>query len=409
MGTERAFASASGSDRNGAALRRRLVERIGEDLGAGPAPDVLFAFATPDLGIDLDRLGTVLAAETGARTVLGCTGGGVIGREAEHEGGHALALLAARLPGAKLAPFTRDMDALEAPDPDSPDAAAPARPRPDGDLAWPDVPAGSAAGEPTFLLLADPFSFAPDPALARFARRWPGRPVLGGLASGANQPGGHRIWSGTAALDGGAAGLALRGVDLHAVVSQGCRPIGRRFVVTSARDNRILTLAGRPAAEALRETLDGLSPEDLALARTSLHLGLVAHENRAEFRRGDFLIRNLLALVPSEGSLIVGDEPRRGQTIQFQLRDAATAREDLEALLDADMADHADAPPRAVLAFSCGGRGSHLFGGPDHDLLLLRSRYGDVPVAGFFCNGEIGPVGARSFVHGFTTSLAVFR
>ncbi|MHC4925554.1 MAG: FIST signal transduction protein, partial [Planctomycetota bacterium] len=206
----------------------------------------------------------------------------------------------------------------------------------------------------------------------------------------------------------GAVGLALTGGDVtvRPLVSQGCRPVGRRFAVTKGEGNRIHTLAGKRAEDALRETVESLSEEDRALARTSLHLGRVAHEASAEFHRGDFLIRNLVALVPEDGSLLVGDHVRVGQTVQFQLRDADTATEDLGEMLDSAAAE---GTPGAALLFSCGGRGSHLFGRPDHDLGMIRRGLGEFPLAGFFCNGEIGPVGADNFLHGFTTSLALFR
>ncbi|MCK6479191.1 MAG: FIST C-terminal domain-containing protein [Planctomycetes bacterium] len=387
-----AFASASATGPELEPLLGEVASRALAALGPGGPPDLAVLFATPDFGPGSAGAGPRVAALTGARRLLGCSGGGVIGAEAEREGGRSAALLLGRLPGTEILPFHLRQDDLVAFD---------------GPEAVRRLLGVEEAGSPSFLLLPDPFSVDGDGLLAALNEAFPGRPVMGGVASGAHRPGGHALW-----LDGevhreGAVGVALRGgsVVLRPVVSQGCRPVGRRYAVTRAEGPRIHALAGKPAAEALKETVAALSERDRALARTSLHLGRVAHEARDEFRRGDFLIRNLVAIVPEDGSLVVGDHARVGQTVQFQLRDAETAAEDLAELLGLEAAA---GRPAAGLLFNCGGRGSHLFAEPDHDISLLRSRLGEFPLAGFFCNGEIGPVGPRNFLHGFTASLALF-
>ena len=392
MTAKAAFASASAAGGGLPDLIEKVSSRALAGLGEGGPPDLAVLFATPDFGAPHLEAGPKVRARTGARRLLGCSGGGVIGSEAEREDGRSVSLLLARLGGADLHPFrVLQEDLAEVED------GAELRERTG-------VP---AEGDPSFLLLADPFSVDGEALLERMNEAWPGRPVLGGLASGGSRHGVHALWLDDAVEREGAAGIAIRGgpFALRPLVSQGCRPVGRRFTVTRAEGPRLFQLAGRPAVEVLRETLDGLTPEDRELARTSLHIGRVAHEARSDFHRGDFLIRNLVAMVPEDGSLVVGDQLRPGQTVQFQLRDAATATEDLRELLDLETSV---SRPSAGLLFSCGGRGSHLFGVPDHDLSLVRGRLGAFPLAGFFCNGEIGPVGPRNFLHGFTSSLALF-
>ncbi len=386
-----AFASAAATGPDLPEVLREVSERAVASLpGEGP-PDAAFLFLTPDFGRGVADAGAVVRRLTGARHLLGCSGGGVIESGGEREDGRSAALLLARLPGVGLRPFSLDQEGLEGIGGSADTERV---------LGVPREPA------PVFLLLADPFSLDGDALLEALNVAYPGRPALGGLASGGDRPGRHVLWLDDRSFSGGAAGFAVTGdVRVRPLVSQGCRPIGRRFVVTSAEGPRIRTLAGKPAAAALQETFAALPEADQALFRTNLHIGRVAHEARAEFRRGDFLIRNLMALVPEDGSIVVGDHVRLGQTVQFQLRDASTAREDLEALLDEEMRA---GKPGAALVFSCGGRGTHLFGVPDHDLGILREKMGPVPMAGFFCSGEIGPVGPRNFLHGFTSSLALF-
>ena len=392
METSAAFGSASAAGKALPALLDDISTRALSALGPGDPPDLAVLFVTPDFGQSHADAGPRVLERTKSAHLLGCSGGGVIGAEAEREEGTAASLLLARLGGAEITPFRLVQEDLDS------------EGGPDGLREKVGVPAGTDA---SFLLLADPFTIDGEGLLDGMNAAWEGRPVLGGLASGASRHGVHALW-----LDGsiereGAVGVALRGgsVALRPLVSQGCRPVGRRFTVTKAEGPRLFTLAGRPAVEALRETVEALPPEDQELARTSLHIGRVAHEARTEFHRGDFLIRNLVAMVPDDGSLVVGDHLRAGQTVQFQLRDAATASEDLAALLDLEAAGER---PSGGLLFSCGGRGARLFGMPDHDLGLVKDRLGAFPIAGFFCNGEIGPVGPRNFLHGFTSSLALF-
>jgi small ligand-binding sensory domain FIST len=191
------------------------------------------------------------------------------------------------------------------------------------------------------------------------------------------------------------------------VVAQGCQPIGRPWTITKAEGNILAEIGGRPALDVLVETVQALRPEDQLRARRNLLVGLVIDEYRPEFDRGDFLIRNLLGVDTRAGTIAIGAQPRVGQTIQFQLRDAAAADEDLRQLLDQTREQLGETRPVAALLCSCNGRGRDLFGVPDHDARAVHDLLTTAPLAGFFCNGEIGPVGGKPFLHGFTASLAL--
>jgi small ligand-binding sensory domain FIST len=276
-------------------------------------------------------------------------------------------------------------------------------------VGWPDAlpqrwPEGSA-----LLLVADPFSFAVDALLARLNEDQPGARILGGMASGGMGPGRNRLLLGRRELRHGAAAVLVHGaVRVESVVSQGCRPIGQHFVVTKAQGNVIEELGGKPALERLQEVFQDLAPEDQALVQSGLHVGRVINVYQDQFRRGDFLVRNVVGADPRTGAIAIGDFVRPGQTVQFHVRDAATADEDLrELLVRVRAADQA--APRGALLFTCNGRGSRLFGMPDHDAALVRECLGEIPLAGFFAQGEVGPIGGSNFLHGFTASLALFR
>ena len=197
-------------------------------------------------------------------------------------------------------------------------------------------------------------------------------------------------------------------VALASVISQGCTPIGETWTITKAERHYIHEIANRPAYEVLAETFSNLSPQEQQKSRGNLFVGLVINEYLEEFHRGDFLIRNLIGADPKSGSIAVGAFPRAGQTVQFQRRDAATGTEDMNALLHRTQKQLAGKSVYGACLCSCNGRGHRLFGEPGHDARHVQQQFGPIGLAGFFCNGEIGPVGEKNFLHGYTASLALF-
>jgi small ligand-binding sensory domain FIST len=259
------------------------------------------------------------------------------------------------------------------------------------------------------LVLAEPYSFPADVLLSRLNEDRPRFRVLGGMASGGWGPGQNKLLFGGRALDRGAVCVMVDGsTRVRSVVSQGCRPIGRPLVVTKADRNVILELGGRPALGQLQEVFGGLSESEQRLVRQGLHVGQVINEYQDQFGRGDFLIRNVTGADPQSGAIGIGDYVRVGQTVQFHIRDAASADEDLHALLEAARAE-SPAACLGALVFTCNGRGTRLFDGPDHDARAIAAHWPQLPVAGFFAQGEIGPIAGRNFLHGFTASVALFE
>ncbi len=361
--------------------------------GLGGQCDLAVLFMTELYG-DLDAALVPGAAKQalGCRHLIGCNSSGVIAGRQEVEMEPAVTLMGMRLPGVKITPFSLS--------PSRAAALTAADLLRDLDIYPTD--------HPKFLQLADPMTSDIETVLQLFNDAYPGAPVVGGLASGLAI--GRPNWM---LLDDdlyqqGAAGLALTGeVEVDTVVAQGCRPIGAPLIVTKAEGHILYELGGQPPLEVLREVIRGLSEADQELARQSLFAGVVMNEYQAQFKRGDFLIRNLMGYDAESGALMIGTNLRAGQTLQFQLRDARTSDEDLKAMLDHMRAggDHS----RGALLVSCCGRGRGLYGEPDHDASVIQARRGPMPLAGFFANGEIGPVGARNYIHGYTSSLAVIR
>ena len=254
------------------------------------------------------------------------------------------------------------------------------------------------------ILLADPHGFPIDVLLTHLNDAHPGLPVIGGMASAGP---GAALLKGDDVSPGGAVGVVVRGARVMTCVSQGARPIGPEMIITAGEGGQIHELASRPALEKLREVVEDLSPEERTLAARGLMLGVVVDQNKPEYERGDFLVRAITGADEDEGTLSVGTGVRVGQAVRLHVRDAASAHDDLVDTLDRDLAWLPKTPAGALL-FTCNARGAGMFGVPDHDAQAVSEALNGAPTGGFFCAGEIGPVGPRSFVHTFTATLAVF-
>lgn len=377
-----------------AALAGRAIGRMARN-GLGDAPaDLACLFLSSHYAERAKELSAAVREELGPRLLLGCTGEGVIAGTEEIEGAAAVTLWAARLPGARLTPVRPSFSQEQGSDMFAV-------------TGWPDH-AGVGPEPPVFLLLADPFSTPVDYVLSLMADRSPGSTAIGGLAGGGHDLGENRMLLNDEVYEGGMVGVAVSGpVRIRTVVSQGCRPIGERYVVTKAERNVIYELGGASALDRLQAAFESLGEEERRMAHRALHIGIVIDEQHNRFERGDFLVRNLVGADRNSGSVAIGDMIREGQTVQFHVRDARSASEDLNFLLAAEQSRQRR-PTMGALVFSCCGRGQGLFGRPHHDVTAVRDRLGDIPVAGFFAQGEIGPVGGSNFLHGYTASVALF-
>lgn len=393
------FASGLSTRTDTAEAVEEATRTLAEGLG-GATPDLLLAFASPDHVAELETLPRRLRRATGAKVLLGCTGESIVGGTREVEDEPALALWAVSCPGMAVR-SSRIGASLSG----------------EGEIAFDALPSVEKPAESTLLLLADPFSFPMPEFLALLNRQLPGVPAVGGMASGGRGPGQNFLLHGDELVPEGAIVAVIEGgIELHPVVSQGCRPVGRPFVITKLRDNLIQKLGGKPAAGVLAELLQELTPAERELFRRGPFLGIAVDAKKSAFGRGDFLVRGILGIHQGESALAISDTGLRpGQTVQFMLRDALSAGEDLSQLMNERAQElrpsAGGAPELGALLFTCNGRGSRMFGGePNHDIGRVQQSFGRaIPAAGFFAMGEIGPVGGQNFLHGFTASVALFR
>jgi small ligand-binding sensory domain FIST len=360
------------------------VRQVRDGLNGGE-PELAYLFVSPAHLDEVEVAADLVRDELQPAHLLGCIAEGVVGGRRELEGGPGLALWAGTLPGAQVDTF--HLEAVQA----------------DDGLAVAGVPEFDDPSVVT--MLVDPFSFPAGSFLRLLNEEHEGLPVVGGIAAGAGAPGAQVLIVDDEHHSNGVVGATISGVPVRTIVSQGCAPIGRDAVVTEAEGNVVFELAGKPALERLKADLAALPPERLRLAAGGVLAGIVIDENRSEYRRGDYLVRALLGADEDTGAIAVGDEVRVGQTLRFHVRDAASADEDLRESLEGGLAGET---ATGALLFTCNGRGTHMFSEPDHDARALADAVGSTALAGFFCGGEIGPVGGRAFLHGFTATAAVF-
>jgi small ligand-binding sensory domain FIST len=357
-------------------------------------PDLVLAFFSAEHVPNAEKLSAELCQRLATSHLIGCSGESIVGTNCEIEGQPALSVWAARLPGVAVLPMHLQFQRT---------------PEGGGIVGWPDDlptdwPEGSA-----LLAVADPFSFPAEALLELINEEHPGVPVVGGMASTGSQPGENRLLFSGKSVDQGAAVVLLHGpIRVRTLVSQGCRPIGQPFVITRAERNVMYQLGGAPAYQRLVEVFQTLATSEQEQVRRGLHVGRVVTEYRDHFEQGDFLVRNVIGMDANEGAIAIGDYVRAGQTVQFHVRDWETADGELRQLLSATKKQMGE-QPRGALLFTCNGRGTRLFPEPNHDAGAIAQLWGEIPVAGFFAAGELGPIGGSNFMHGFTASVAVIE
>ena len=371
------------------------IRSVQDSLEGAPV-DLAVVFVSPHFAQEYDAVSSAVRSRLHPGMTVGCSANGVIGGGHEVENRPGLSLTVAHLPDVGVTPF-HITDALLP----SPDA---------GPQEWEGLVGARVADEPHFILLADPFSTKAEEMLMGLDYAFPRSVKIGGLASASHNPGGNALYLGDAVYREGAVGVALQGnVVVDTVVAQGCRPIGQPMQVTKCHQNALLELDGKRPLEVLQDLYNSANEHDRQLFRGSLFLGVVMDELQERHRLGDFLIRNLLGMDQEQGALAVGAMLREHQTVQFHLRDSQTAGEDLRAMLTQYVGEVDAVATAGALLFQCTGRGSYLYGQPDHDTEIFREHLGPLPLGGFFCAGEIGQVSGVSYLHGYTSSIGIFR
>jgi small ligand-binding sensory domain FIST len=369
------------------AAAEEVAGRVRDELGDAPA-DLVVVFLSTEHAPFAEDAAAAIADILHPAALAGATAQAVIGTGRELEDGPAISLLATSLPSGRARVHHLSV-------------------RDTGEGPAVEVPADlvPSPGQP-MLLIADPYTFPADAFLDGVAGRFGSAVAVGGLASGASGPGGHALVCGRRVLRHGAIAVVVEGgVGLQVVVSQGCAPVGPEMVITSAEGNVIHELAGRPAYERLTEIVAGLDERGRGMVQNGLLAGLVIDENRAEYGPDDYLMRAVMGGDADEGSLMVGEAVRVGQTFRFHARDAESADADLRSALRSHTAN--GDRPQAALLFACNGRGTNMYPDSDHDAAAVADELGPIPLAGMFCAGEIGPVGGQTFLHGFTATMAL--
>ncbi|MEN9216204.1 MAG: FIST C-terminal domain-containing protein [Gloeomargarita sp. HHBFW_bins_162] len=369
----------------------RAIQEVTAQVQAIGRADLALLFISDSFASEYSRLLPLVHEYLSVQCLIGCGGSGIIGSlpsgtAQEVEGKPALALTVARLPGVQVQPFV--LQPGQIPDLDSPPQA------------WVDLLGVDPAGDPHFILLADPATSPITDVIQGLDYAYPHSVKAGGLV-------GDGLFYQEQWLRQGIVGVALSGLRAETIVAQGCRPIGEPYRVTRGERNIILGLEDRTPLQVLQNLIQNLDENDRELAQSGLHIGVVGDEFKQELTQTDFLIRNLLGIDPRHGAIAIGDRVRPGQRVQFHLRDAQTSMADLQHLLENHVRHHPE-PPLGALMFACLGRGEHLYGRPNVDSHLFQRYLPGTTLSGCFCNGEIGPVGNTTYLHGYTSVFVLW-
>ena len=326
--------------------------------------------------------------------LAGCSSASLVAGSREIEDATGIVLALYSLPGAELKGFRFTQTQVE---------------EAGDENYWP-LESGVAQKKSNgWLAFIDPFHLDAESWVRSWNQSYAPLPVFGGLSSGIFSEQTTQVYLNGEVFEDGGVAISVGGeVKLSGVISQGCTPIGETWTLTHVEQNLIHQIANRPAYAVLAETVQQLSPADQQKARGNLFIGLVVNEYLEDFHRGDFLVRNLIGGDPNSGVLAVAALPRAGQTMQFHRRDAAAANEDMGELLGHAKKKIGRATIYGGCLCCCNGRGKNLFGQPNHDAERVQNELGPLGLAGFYGNGEIGPVGDKNYLHGFTASLALF-
>ena len=362
----------------------------------GKSVDLTIIFVSPQFKDKYEDIPKLIRDRISSKHFLGCSGGGIIGGGKEAEQQAAFSITCANLPDVEIQGI--HTDTMKLPDQDT----APS--------VWREWLGVDVEKNPSFIFLADPFSFQGEEFLAGVDFAYPNSSKVGGLASGAQAQGGNALYLNDKIHNNGLIGLALSGnIGMDTIVAQGCRPIGEPVKVSKCDGTLLTGMDGQPPLELLQSVYEGLDENDKSLVQTSLFLGIEMDPLKDNPKQGDFLIRNIMGVEREIGGIHVGTLLREGQLVQFHLRDKAMSAEDLKLMLTRYKANKNFKNTSGALLFSCLGRGQYLYGKPNHDADMFRDHIGDIPLGGFFCNGEIGPVGKATFLHGYTSSFGIFH
>ena len=370
-------------------------ERVLLDLEGVP-PDLAIVFVSAHHAPSYYSAPELVIESLSPSALIGCSAAGVIGAGQEVEGRPAVAVCAASMPGVNVHTFA--IENFDLPDMDAPPET------------WEELIGAPASECPAIILLPDPFSIPAGDLLSGLDYAYPRAVKVGGLVSGGEGPGSNALFKGKEVRRSGLVGAAFTGdLVVDSVVAQGCKPIGQPMVISESDRNLILSLDGEQPLAVLRSLFQQSNEGERKLIERSLRIGVVMDPLNDSFAAGDFLVRNVIGADEDNGSLAVGEMVQEGQVVQFHVQDVDAADEDLRIMLER-YAERLDGPELAsALLFTCLGRGQNLFGAPDHETGRFRSIVAPVPIAGFFGNGEIGPVGGATFLHGYTSSFAVFK
>ncbi len=353
--------------------------------------DLAVVFATVDYRNEYTQLCEAVQRISGCDHLIGCSGMGVLTSDGEFEGTSVVAVLVLRSDQLSVLSFcVSEDDRL-----------------PIGTTIRSHIQS-EVRDNSLLVVLPDVRCAQPAELVQQIGGSGEVLPIVGGAASGDPISGQMHQWCGTEITESSVAGALLTG-NFHAEigVAQGCQPIGSPIEITRAEDNLIFELDGREAVEVLQESIALLTEEDIQRSGRMIFIGIAMDTSNRLPRPGDYLIRNITGIDPQSAAVGVAERIETGQIVQFHLRNPFAAAEDIRAIVNRLHEKTQAHPPAFGLYFNCLGRGTGLYGEPNHDIQIIKEKFPDLPIIGFFGNAEFAPIGSRNFAHAYTGALVL--
>ncbi|MGB0712721.1 MAG: FIST signal transduction protein [Gammaproteobacteria bacterium] len=360
---------------------RTSVHQCLEQLGPVPPDANLgFLYLSDHHGADAEAIVELLRLQTGVSHWTGTVGMGVIATGTEYYDGPALSILIGAFEPDSFRCFHsggRDL-----------------KPLTEGEAEW-----LSGSSQHFAVVHGDPRNMAVPLMIEAMGSEIPGGFSVGGLASSNTDH--FPLIAGTVASAGLSGVVFNESTQVSTALTQGCSPISAPVEVTESLKNILVTLGGRPALEVMKEAMGEMLARDLNKAAGYIFAGLPVEGSDT----GDYMVRNLVGVDPDNGLVAIGETIETGRNVMFCRRDGQTAQDDLLRMIQDIRKRAGERPIRGGLYFSCLGRGRHMFGEASRELGIIQQELGDVPIAGFFANGEI----SHSRLYGFTGVLTLFH
>jgi len=346
--------------------------------------DLVFVFATIDYASEYQQIFKGVKDISGSDCLVGCSGMSILTSAGEFEGQSAIGVLVVRSDQFSTYPFLETKN--------------------DATSISTIIDNHVSTKENSILtIFPDVRNTVPKQLIQKIKAQQFTVPIVGAAASGNSITGQAHQWCREKMVESSASGALLTGsFHIEVGVAQGCQPFGKASEITRADGNKILELNEIPALEVLQKSLELLTEEDIRRSGGMVFLGMAMDDSNQSPEIGDYLIRNIMSIDRDSSAIESAEHITEGQIVRFHLRTPYAARQEIQTIINRMSQNTQQHPPAFGLYFNCLGRGTGLYGEKNYDIEIIKTKFPDLPIIGFFGNAEYAPISNQNFMHAYT-------